>query len=448
LVTCGPIAKRPCPISRNTPRRATLRIAVASVLLALSASAADTDAKQRTKAIRDLAKSGSTAIPKIEPYLSDPDIDVRLEAVKAIVDLDTQYSLDPLVKATSDNEPEIQIRATDGLVNFYLPGYIKTGLTAPLKRAGTAVKSRFTDTNDQVIDSFIQPRPEVIQALGRLARSGASMESRAHAARAVGILRGRAALPDLIAATRSKDTGLIYESLIALQKIDDPSAGSAIEFLLRDLNEKVQIAAIETVGLLKDKAAINPLRDVLDRTKKDKVKHAALSSLAMLPDPALHGVYLGYLTGKEDDLREAAAEGLGRIKNPADLPRIEQGWQDETKTGPRLAMAFALVCLGKHDNTDFSPLRYVINQLNSAGYRSTARAYLIELAHNQTVRTSLYPSLSQGLASKDEKTGLAQILSAAGDRDSIPYLDELSKDPDHDVAQEGLRSLRTLRSRL
>jgi HEAT repeat protein len=299
-----------------------------------------------------------------------------------------------------------------------------------------------------VIDAFIQPRAEVIQALGRLARSGASMESRAHAARAAGILRGSTAVPDLLSATRSKDTDLIYESLIALQKINDPTAGPAVEFLLHDLNEKVQLAAIDTVGLLHDRAAINGLRDVLDTTKSGKVKRAALASMAMLPDSQLRGVYLNFLPSKEDDLRQAAAEGLARLKNPADLPRIQQGWEDEKKTALRLAMAFALVCLGKHDNTDFSPLRYVINQLNSAGYRSTARAYLIELAHDQTIRTSLYPSLSQGLASKDEKTGLAQVLAAAGDRDSIPYLEELSKDPDHDVAMEGLRSLRTLRSRL
>ncbi len=86
------------------------------------------DAKARAKAVREFGKSGgSEIIPKIEPYLSDPDLDVRREAVKAIVDIGTQRSLDPLIKATGDSDPEIQIRATDGLVNFYVPGYVKTG---------------------------------------------------------------------------------------------------------------------------------------------------------------------------------------------------------------------------------------------------------------------------------------------------------------------------------
>src|SRR5579863_9776891 len=234
------------------------------------------DAKARVKAVRELAKTGtSDTIPRIAAYLSDPDVAVRLEAVKSIVDIGTQSSLDPLIKATSDTDPEIQIRATDGLVNFYVPGYVKTGLTASLRRVGSSIKAKLTDTNDLVIDAYIQPRPEVIAALGHVASGGASLEARANAARAVGILRGREALPDLEQAVRSKDSEVIYEALVAIEKIRDPGSGPAIAFLLHDLNEKVQITAIEATGLLLNRSAINDLRDILDRSRKIKVKRAA-----------------------------------------------------------------------------------------------------------------------------------------------------------------------------
>ena len=144
---------------------------------------AQDDPKQRAKIVRELSKGGSDSIPKIEPYLSDPVLDVRLEAVKAIAYIGTQRSLDPLIKATNDNDAEIQIRAIDGLVNFYFPGYASSGLGASFRRIGTSIKNKFTDTNDQVIDAFIQVRPEVVRALGRVARGGATMESRANAAR-------------------------------------------------------------------------------------------------------------------------------------------------------------------------------------------------------------------------------------------------------------------------
>src|SRR5438046_5582114 len=206
----------------------------------------------RPKDVREMAKGGSNAIPQLQALLKNPELDIRIEAVKSIVEIGTQRSLDPLIEATGDSDAEIQIRATDGLVNFYLPGYVRTGLGARLQRAGKTIKGKFTDTNDQVIDSYIQVRPEVIAALGKLARGGISMESRANAARAVGILRGRAAIPDLLDAMKSKDGAVLYDSLIAIQKIRDRGAAPRIRYLLRDLDERVQIAAIETTGILQN----------------------------------------------------------------------------------------------------------------------------------------------------------------------------------------------------
>lgn len=421
---------------------------MACCLLAGAGLAAQEVAKQRVKAVRDLGKGGSEEISRIEPFLTDPDLDVRVEAVKAITDIGTQTSLDPLIKATTDNDAEVQIRATDGLVNFYVPGYVKTGLTAPLRRMGTSIKGRFTETNDQVIDPYIQVRPEVIGALGRLVQAGASMESRANAARATGILRGRQALPELEQALHSKDTPLIYECLVAIQKIRDPSAGASIIFLVHDLDERVQIAAIETTGLLLYRDGINDLRDALDRSKNMKVKRAALTAMAEVPDEQMHGVYIAHLNDKDDGLREGAAEGLARLKNPSDRAVVEMAFSNERKTGPRLSLAFALVSMGKREMGEFDPLHYLLDNLNSAGYKGVARPYLTELARDAEIRKALYPALQDPTVTKDEKIGLAQILARSGDRDSIPALETLSRDPDQEVAQEGLRGLKNLRARL
>ena len=421
---------------------------VLALVLLVSGVQAQNEPKQRTKTVRELGKGGSEAIEKIEPYLSDPDLDVRLEAVKAIVQIDTQRSLDPLIKAASDNDAEVQLRATDGLVNFYLPGYFKSGFSATIQRAGTAIKGRFTDTNDQIIDGYVQVRPEVIVALGRLARGGANMDVRANAARSLGILRGRQAVPDLADALRSKDSRLIYESLIALQKIRDDSAGPQVRFLLRDLDEKIQTSAIETEGLLHDRGASTDLRDVLDRARNAKIKRTALTALAQIADPQLHGVFLAYLNNKDEPLRAAAAEGLGRSRNVEDHDTLQSAYTNEGKTEPRLALAFALVELGDRDMSEFAPLRYLVNQLNSGTYRNVARAYLIELAREAATRQALYTALQGPIVTKDEKTGLAQVLGPSGGRDSVPYLETLSKDADADVAREGLRALRNLNARL
>src|SRR5438045_5052366 len=111
-------------------------------LAALGQNEDSYNANQRILRIRDLGKKNSQAIPPLAQYLSDPNRDIRVEAVKAIVKIGTEASLDPLIKAAHDNDAEVQIRAIDGIVNFYLPGYVAKGaLTGPLTRGVRQVKS-------------------------------------------------------------------------------------------------------------------------------------------------------------------------------------------------------------------------------------------------------------------------------------------------------------------
>src|ERR1035437_7409923 len=186
----------------------------------------------RPKDVREIAKAGSSAIPQLQDLLKNPDAGVRIAAVRQITELGTAGRPDALILATRENDPEVQIRATDGLVNFYLPGYVQTGIGASLRRVGSSIKGRFTDTNDQVIDPYVTVRPEVIDALGKLVSGGGNMDARANAARALGILRGKKAIPDLVEALHSKNSDVMYESLVALQKIREESAGPRATFLV------------------------------------------------------------------------------------------------------------------------------------------------------------------------------------------------------------------------
>jgi hypothetical protein len=157
-------------------------------------------------------------------------------------------------------------------------------------------------------------------------------------------------------------------------------------------------------------------------------------------------VFQQYLNDKDEKLRASAAEGFARLRNPADSPMLDQAWQAEGKTSPRLSLAFALVMHGRVEVSEFSPLQYLINTLNSSAYKGEAQPFLIELARDGSVRSALYAPLAT--ATKDEKIGLARVLAQSGDKTSLPYLEKVSVDPDNEVAQEGLRALRSLQARL
>jgi hypothetical protein len=101
---------------------------------------------------------------------------------------------------------------------------------------------------------------------------------------------------------------------------------------------------------------------------------------------------------------------------------------------------------GQWQISEFSPLQYLINTLNSASYAGEAFPLLVEAARLPEVRSLLYRPLQAG--TREEKIYLARVLAASGDAQSLPYLQQMSQDPDSQVAAEGLKALRELRARI
>lgn len=415
------------------------------IILATATLHAQADSKQKIKNARDLYKKhAAAAILELRGYLKDADPAVRREATRLIVEAGTPASLDALIESSQDADAEVQQRSLAGLVDVYVPGYARRGNL--VGRTGRGLKGAFTDTDDQVIEHYLVVRPEVQAAVVRLVSGGTSLDAKTAAARAAGVLRVGKAVPALTEAVKSKESALLYESLIALQKIGDPSAAPAIAFLLQDLNERVQVAAIETTGLLRNRSALPGLREALTRAKNEKVRAAALSAIGMIPEATNRGLFETYLANKDDDTRASAAEGFARLRNAADRDKLKQAFEAETKMKPRLAMAFAATMLGERATTEQAPFTYLVNALNSSSWRGVAFAYLEEAVRHKEVRNLLYPGLAQ--RTRAEKTELAAILARSGDNETAPVLEALSKDPDSTVAVAGAQALRNLRARL
>lgn len=404
------------------------------------------DPKERIRAIRILAKQFGEGIPGIAAYAQDPSLEVRLEAVQRLNDIGGPRTLPPLVTFTTDSDPEVQLKAIDGIVSIYVTGYLKDGVSRNVKRSSEDIKVRFNEPPDLVVDGYVNVPQEAIVALTGVLRNSKSFDAKASAARALGVLRANPAVKDLSEALYSKNDQLMYESLVALQKIRDASAGPSVAFLVRDLNPKVQLAALHTAGILRSQQAAAGIRTVIGDRGNSKVHKEAIDALAKIADPADRDLFLRYLGEKDASLRVAGAEGLGRIKNTADAARLDQTFEAEREPLPRLAQAFAVVSLGRLEMNEFSPFRYIVSALNQPSRRPAALAYLIELARDPAVRQTLYPTLPR--ATKDEKTGLCQVFGESAGSDAIPHMDKLKDDLDSSVAQTCLLSLRTLETRL
>ncbi len=405
------------------------------------------NSNERILKIRELAKKGPAALPVLAQYLNDPNRDIRIEAVKALVKVGSDRSLNPLVQATHDKDEDVEIRATDGLVNYYSPGYLaRGGLTGAMTRGMRQVRGFFYTRNDRVVDPDVQIRPDVAQAIGDVVTGGATFAARANAALAAGILRDQAAVPALKQALHAKDSDLIFESLIALQKIHDRSAGPEAGFLAHDLDDRIQSTALETIGVLRSIPSAPDVRLALQSARNLKIRRAALQALALLGQPEDRTVFLKFADDRDVDLRASALEGLGRIREPQDFPALENAFdQGEIDWRIHLAAAFGMVNEGKVDDSEFSPLPYLVESLRTKTRADSATVYLTELAvHAEVVKAlvKLMPELD-----RDQKVAFCTILANAPDPDAASALSVLAKDVDPNVALAASKALRTQQTR-
>jgi HEAT repeat protein len=405
------------------------------------------NSNQRILRIRELGKRSVAALPTLSQYLADPDRDIRIEAVKAIVKIDTERSLDALVVAMKDRDPDVQIRATDGIVNAYVPGYAaRGGLPGAMTRGTRQVRSFFSSRNDQVVGVDVEIRPDAGRALADVVNGGASIEARANAARAAGIVRDQAAVPALEQGLHGKDGDLIFECLVALQKIHATSAGPSVSFLAHDLDERIQITALETIGILGSTASAPDVRSVLRAPRNIKVRRAALEALAMLGMAEDRSTFSQYSNDRDAELRASALEGLGRIRQPEDFPILEGAFDEgEIDWRIHLAAAFGMVNEGNVDTSEFSALRYLVENLQAKGRSEVASAYLKELANRKNVIEALAKMLPE--LEKAQKVSLCPVFAIAESSGGDTPLKVLARDIDPDVAVAASKALRTMQNR-
>jgi HEAT repeat protein len=195
------------------------------------------------------------------------------------------------------------------------------------------------------------------------------------------------------------------------------------------------------MGQLMVEESIPELVDLAKNSNKKKIRRQSLIALGKMPKPDQRPLFQEYLSDKDNQMRAAAAEGIGRLGNEADRQMIVDAFAREKSESPRLSMAFAAVKLG-----DMTFLPYLLDGLNSTFHRGESRPFLVELARQPEVLTSLYQPLATGTI--DQRKELAYVISLSGTRESMDHLEKATHDSNPAVAQEALRALKNLQARI
>jgi HEAT repeat protein len=295
--------------------------------------------------------------------------------------------------------------------------------------------------DDTKIDPGINVDPSVVTTLIAAMKDSRSNAASHQAAKGLGILMAKAAVPDLVAAAHSSDTDLAREALNSLSKIKDRDSGPQLVDLLDSPNKDVKRDACVDVGILRAHQALPKLQSIYQSDPDEKDKVAAMQGLAFLGDKGSVPLFTQALSSDNKDMRQGAAEGLARAANPQSLSELEKAEMAEKDASPKLAIEFALAALGKDDGVN-----YLVSELGSRMRGDVARSYLIELCRNPAFLPKIYTYLQS--PDSGIRKQLCVVLMYSGNQDSLAQLDRLEHDPDNNVAAAALRAKSAIRARL
>jgi HEAT repeat protein len=214
--------------------------------------------------------------------------------------------------------------------------------------------------------------PDVAGALGALEQSTADVQSRATAARLLGLARTQAASGSLMAAVADPSPAVSQAAGEALGRIADPRTTSGLLLALQSPVPQVQHSAASALGMMRAEAAVEPLSAMLLRgdpataivaagalgrigsqdatqallaaladAQMTTRRHAALGALEAMGEPAVTPLQQMLASSPDAAARGNAAEALGWIGSPSATAALVQALGDSDST-VRARTAWAL----------------------------------------------------------------------------------------------------------
>jgi HEAT repeat protein len=384
------------------------------------------------------------AVPDLVAAAGDSDAAVRREIMIALDRIRDAGALPAFVDRCSDSDKEIRDKAIDGLMNLYLSQ--EGGLGGTVGKVANFLNPWSDEWAEVVVEPNVPIDPRTVEAL-RLRLQDSEEGIRIKAARGLGIVRGRAAVPALAEATTTdKSNGVRFECTRSLRKIGDPTAAASLVNLVSYPDRKVRNEAVYTLGRLRAKDAVPEMTRLLEEEAAKPLKEIdqdylerLLGALAYIGDARSKDVFVRFRQSPEAALRMHAAEGLARTGDLSMATDVSRERLVEKDPRVRTAQAFALYRMQRREYLD-----EVVRALGSRQTNREAVDYLV------TLRPEELPELYKQVDNNDNasiREGLAEVLGLVGDPRALPSLETLTRDSRGQIAPLANQAIRRINAK-
>jgi HEAT repeat protein len=372
--------------------------------------------------------------------LRNPDPKMRLSAVKLLREAKYPEAILPIAPLVNDSVDEIQMEAIAAELSFYISEELKAR-----RKVGFVVERRSPGVAPGAFDLgptavLMRPVPnELVSGLIQ-AIDDESGRVRLEATYALGVIAQPPLAPDqaarLVKALDHYDPQVRAAAARVVARLRVTQAGDVLIKAINDSNADVRYAAMRSLGALHDVRAVSALTEQLAFYKKGEGAVSALDALAHLAQPSSAQLFKERLTDKDPDIRQVAAEGLGRVGDVSVITELQTGATADEAETVRVAMAFALQKLGRNYVTR------IADAMLSPQMVPQAQGYLIELG--SPIAPALFPRLQESDAGIRE--AIAEVLGLIGDDTALPPLEAVSADRDPNVAAAAKRAIERIKA--
>lgn len=242
--------------------------------------------------------------------LRDEDWAVREEAAAALGAFRDPRAVGPLVGALRDSDRAVRDAAVKSLMEIGEPAVPALGLclddpNLTVQESAAAILARIADAR------VLAPLIKALRSQDWIVRM--------HAAKAIGRIRDGRAVPALVPLLHDTVKAVREEAALALVQIGEPAVPSLLEALKHEA-WLVRLHAIEALGRMKAKMAVEPLLFVLFNDRDAAVRTDAARALGEIGDA--RAVEFLIRAMNDLDVRPAAVEALGKIGDAKALPAL------------------------------------------------------------------------------------------------------------------------------
>ena len=270
----------------------------------------------RIQALRFLGARGAVeAANEIVAKLDERDPAVRREAVQALGAIGSSEYLAPLCQSLRDPDLQVSSSAIAALVAIGDPGAVRHLIEVLKDESEYARRGAVEVLNEVATTEAIQ---DLVQAL-----QDEDWWVRVRAADALGALGGERVVDAILTLVGSEDVFVRRYAIEILNSIPSGRSVPALVEALADTDWWVRERAIDALGKTADPRAVGPLQREL---KSDaQLAPLVLGALARIGEGTALSAIIGFLTGSDETVRQAAGKVLRDLAKTSSDVEVRKG---------------------------------------------------------------------------------------------------------------------------